>query len=37
MGFSDLKKQSSLGNLTSKLIKEVEKQSGAGGQATDNI
>jgi len=37
MGFSDLKKQSSLGNLTSKLIKEVEKQSGSGGQATDNI
>tara|TARA_X000001382_G_scaffold95944_1_gene70347 strand:+ start:2643 stop:3575 length:933 start_codon:yes stop_codon:yes gene_type:complete len=37
MGFSDLKKQSSLGNLTSKLIKEVEKQSGVGGQATDNI
>ena len=37
MGFSDLKKQSSLGNLTAKLVKEVEKQSGAGGQATDNI
>jgi len=37
MGFSDLKKQSSLGNLTSKLIKEVEKQSGGGDRATDNI
>jgi hypothetical protein len=37
MSFSDLKKQSSLGNLTSKLIKEVEKQSGGGGQTTDNI
>ena len=35
MSFSNLKKQSSLGNLTSKLIKEVEKQSNAGGGGAD--
>jgi hypothetical protein len=31
MSFSQLKKQSSLGNLTSKLVKEVEKMNGNGG------
>ena len=31
MSFSDLKKQSSLGSLTQKLVKEVEKQNGGGG------
>jgi len=36
MGFSDLKKSSSLGNLTAKLVKEVEKQNNAGGKATDD-
>ena len=30
MGFGDLKKQSSLGSLTAKLVKEVEKQNGGG-------
>ena len=38
MGFSDLKKSSSLGNLTAKLIQEVEKQSGnQSGGADDRI
>ena len=31
MSFSDLKKQSSLGSLTSKLVKEVEKMNNGGG------
>ena len=31
MSFSNLKKQSSLGSLTAKLVKEVEKQNGGGG------
>ena len=31
MSFSDLKKQSSLGSLTSKLVKEVEKMNTGGG------
>ena len=31
MSFKDLKKQSSLGSLTSKLVKEVEKMSTGGG------
>ena len=37
MGFSDLKKQSSLGNLTAKLVKEVEKQSNTGGGADERL
>jgi hypothetical protein len=37
MGFSDLKKQSSLGSLTQKLVKEVEKQSNTGGGADDRL
>ena len=36
MGFSDLKKSSSLGNLTAKLVKEVEKQNGGGGSGADD-
>ena len=36
MGFSDLKKQSSLGSLTSKLVKEVEKMNNTGGNNTDD-
>ena len=36
MGFSDLKKSSSLGNLTAKLVKEVEKQNGGGGGGADD-
>ena len=31
MSFKDLKKQSSLGSLTQKLVKEVEKMSTGGG------
>ena len=31
MSFSNLKKQSSLGNLTQRLVKEVEKQNNTGG------
>ena len=37
MSFSDLKKSSSLGNLTAKLIKEVEKQEKAGGKGIDDL
>ena len=37
MGFNDLKKQSSLGNLTAKLVKEVEKQNNTGGGADDRL
>ena len=36
MSFSDLKKQSSLGSLTQKLVKEVEKQNGGGGGGADD-
>ena len=36
MGFGDLKKQSSLGSVTAKLVKEVEKQNGGGGQGQDD-
>ena len=36
MGFNDLKKQSSLGSLTSKLVKEVEKMINTGGSNTDD-
>ena len=35
MSFSDLKKQSKLGSLTSKLVKEVEKMNNAGGGGAD--
>ena len=35
MGFSDLKKSSSLGSLTAKLVKEVEKQNGGGQGGAD--
>ena len=33
--FSDLKKQSKLGNLTAKLVKEVEKMNNNGGSSSD--
>ena len=36
MGFSDLKKQSSLGSLTSKLVKEVEKMNNTAGSGADD-
>ena len=36
MSFDKLKKQSSLGNLTAKLVKEVEKQNNAGGGGQDD-
>jgi hypothetical protein len=35
MSFSDLKKQSKLGNLTAKLVKEVEKMNNNGGSSSD--
>ena len=35
MSFSDLKKQSSLGSLTQKLVKEVEKMNNTGGGGAD--
>ena len=35
MSFSNLKKQSSLGSLTSKLVKQVEKMNNAGGGGAD--
>ena len=35
MSFANLKKQSSLGSLTQKLVKEVEKQNNTGGSNTD--
>ena len=37
MGFGDLKKQSSLGSLTAKLVKEVEKQNNTGGGADERL
>ena len=37
MGFSDLKKQSSLGALTSKLVKEADKMNNKGGGADDRL
>ena len=37
MGFNDLKKQSSLGNLTAKLVKEVEKQNNTGGGSDERL
>ena len=36
MSFSNLKKQSSLGSLTAKLVKEVEKQNGGGQGGVDD-
>ena len=36
MGFNDLKKQSSLGSLTNRLVKEVEKMNNTGGGNTDD-
>jgi len=37
MSFSDLKKQSSLGSLTSKLVKEVEKMNNTSGGGDDRL
>ena len=37
MSFANLKKQSSLGSLTAKLVKEVEKQNNTGGGADDRL
>tara|TARA_B100000676_G_scaffold260694_1_gene270550 strand:- start:975 stop:1904 length:930 start_codon:yes stop_codon:yes gene_type:complete len=37
MSFSDLKKQSSLGSLTSKLVKEVEKMNSTSGGGDDRL
>ena len=37
MSFSDLKKQSSLGSLTQKLVKEVEKMNNSGGGGDDRL
>ncbi len=36
MSFSDLKKQSKLGSLTSKLVKEIEKQNNSKGGSGDD-
>ena len=37
MSFSDLKKQSSLGSLTQKLVKEVEKMNTTSGGADERL
>ena len=37
MSFADLKKQSSLGSLTAKLVKEVEKVNNTGGGADERL
>jgi len=37
MSFSDLKKQSKLGSLTEKLVKEVEKMNTSGGNEDDRL
>ena len=37
MSFSDLKKQSSLGSLTSKLVQEVEKMNTSSGSSDDRL
>ncbi len=37
MSFADLKKQSKLGNLTAKLVKEVEKMNTGGGSSDDRV
>ena len=37
MSFANLKKQSKLGSLTQKLVKEVEKMNNNGGQGDDRL
>ena len=37
MSFADLKKQSKLGNLTAKLVKEVEKMNTTSGSGDDRV
>ncbi len=37
MGFADLKKQSKLGSLTDKLVKEVEKMNNSGNSSDDRL
>jgi len=37
MSFSDLKKKSSLGSLTSKLVQEVEKMNASGGSSDERL
>ena len=37
MSFKDLKKQSSLGSLTQKLVKEVEKMNTTSGGADERL
>ena len=37
MSFASLKKQSKLGSLTQKLVKEVEKMNNTGGQGDDRL
>ena len=37
MGFADLKKQSKLGSLTAKLVKEVEKMNTTGSSSDDRV
>ena len=37
MSFANIKKQSSLGSLTSKLVKEVEKKNKTGGGGDDRL
>ena len=37
MSFANLKKQSNLGSLTSKLVKEVEKMNNTGGGGDDRL
>ena len=37
MSFANLKKQSSLGSLTQKLVKEVEKMNNTGGGGDDRL
>jgi len=37
MSFDSLKKQSSIGNLTAKLVKEVEKMSNSGGNTDERL
>ena len=37
MSFKDLKKQSKLGSLTAKLVKEVEKMNNSGGSGDDRL
>ena len=37
MSFASLKKQSSLGSLTQKLVKEVEKMNNTGGGADERL